>query len=98
MGNMAQAGIGSIIWDGFATAILSFSSPVGLFSINKVEFLGLKNGLWEASSLNQCGLMVEGDSKCTFRWASKCCKLPWNLLMKLKRSKILLERMHSFPA
>ena len=78
-GNPSPAGLGGVIRDAEGNILISYSGPTGFSSSNKAELLALKNGIHEASKLNPQRLLIEGDSYCVIRWASRASNPAWNL-------------------
>ena len=78
LGNPGKAGVGGVIRDKDGI-FLSYSGPVGVFSINKAELLALNVDLREASRMNPQRLLVEGDSACVIQWTLNPSTAPWYL-------------------
>lgn len=75
--NLGKAVMGGIIRSNEDTTILSFSGPIGVYSISKMEPTDLRNGLREAHHANLQMLLVEGSSACVIRWAAGTCTTSW---------------------
>lgn len=79
VGNPRNTGAGWLVRDSKVKTIICFSVPDGLCSVNVVEMLALRTGLFEALHLGLRDTFAKGDSLCTIQWAFGMSRAPWRL-------------------
>lgn len=79
LGNLELAGVRGVIRSEEGNTLLSYSGPVGFYSVNKAELLALNTSLREATCLNPQHLFIERDPLRVIQLATESSRPPWYL-------------------